>query len=93
MSIKFIDELTPGTTYAVIDRKKDQFVVDPSSDITMSGLDRLLYMEEKTTVSPYVHTQIPKTRFTFQDTAGESVSLKKTHDLLFIELPPAAGTP
>jgi len=86
MSIKFIDELTPGTTYAVIDRKKDQFVVDPSSDdITVSVPDRLLYMEEKTTVSPYVHTQIPKTRFTFQDTAGKSVSLKKTHDLLFIE--------
>lgn len=86
MSIKFIDELTPGTAYAVIDRKTDQFVVDPLLDnITMSVPYRLLYMEEKTTVSPYVHTQIPKTRFTFQDSNGELVSLKKTHDLLFIE--------
>ena len=51
--IKFIDELTPGTEYAVIDRKKDQFVVDPSSDdITVSVPDRLLYMGEKTFVSP-----------------------------------------
>ncbi len=84
--IKFIDELTPGTEYAVIDRKKDQFVVDPSSDdITVSVPDRLLYMGEKTIVSPYIHTQIPKTRFTFQDSNGESVSLAKTHDLLFIQ--------
>lgn len=85
--VKFIDELTPGTEYSVIDRKKDQFVADPSSDdITVSAPARWLYMEEKTTVSPYVHTKIPKTRFTFQDTnTAEIVSLKKTHDLLFIE--------
>ena len=84
--IKFIDELTPGTRYAVIDRKKNQFVVDPSvDDITVSVPDRWLYMEEKTAVSPYVHTKIPKTRFTFQDSNGKPVSLKKTHDLLFIE--------
>lgn len=84
--VKFIDELSPGTEYAVIDRKQDQFVVNPSSDdITVSVPDRLLYMGEKTTVSPYIHTQIPKTRFTFQDSNGKLVSLKKTHDLLFIE--------
>ncbi|MBH46026.1 MAG: hypothetical protein CMC93_05370 [Flavobacteriaceae bacterium] len=86
MSIKFIDELTPGKTYAVIDREKDKFTVDPlSDDITVSVPDRLLYMGEKTTVSPYIRTQIPKTRFTFQDLNGESVSLTKTHDLLFIQ--------
>lgn len=92
--VKFIDELTLGREYAVIDRKQDQFVVDPSSDdITVSVPDRMLYMGEKTTVSPYSNTQFPKTRFTFQDINGKLVSFKKTHDLLFIVLPRAAGTP
>lgn len=98
MSIKFIDELTPGTAYAVIDRKKDQFTVDDAKgEITGTISKTLLFVEDKTTMSPYVHTTI-KRRFLFEDSSGDPVSLQKTHGLIFIEAnmlppPPSPATP
>ena len=89
MSIKFIDELTPGTSYAVFDRETDQFT-EASGKITGTISKTLRFVEDKTTTSPYVYTSI-KRRFVFEDRDGNPVSLKKTHDLIFVEatmLPP-----
>jgi len=96
MSIKFIDELTPGTSYAVFDRETDQFT-EASGKITGTISKTLLFVEDKTTMSPYVHTTI-KRRFLFEDSSGDPVSLQKTHGLIFIEAnmlppPPSPATP
>ena len=90
MSIKFIDELTPGTAYAVIDRKDHIFNAD-SGKITGDLAKTLTFKEDKTTMSPYVYTAIQR-QFVFEDSVGDRVYLQKTHDLLFVELsaaPPA----
>ena len=85
MSIKFIDELIPGTPYAVFDREKDQFTVDDAKgEITGSILKTLRFKADKTTMSPYVHTTI-KRRFVFEDSSGDPVSLQKTHGLILNE--------
>ena len=89
MSIKFIDELTPGTSYAVFDRETDQFT-EITGNISGTISKTLRFKEDKTTTSPYVYTSI-KRRFVFEDRDGNPVSLKKTHDLIFVEatmLPP-----
>lgn len=91
MTIKFIDELTPGTSYAVIDRKDHIFNAD-SGKITGDLAKTLTFKEDKTSRSPYVHTTI-KRRFLFEDSSGDPVSLQKTHDLLFVELPAAPSSP